>query len=1392
MAYFPDDPQHPLDDALRARIESYYPVAREEAAIDLNAAEAHLRAARGTIALYLPRQIVGAALDRRLTAPWLRWIDGSLLFADLSGSTALAERLGALGREGTEIVTAFLNSIFATMTAIVERRGGDLMAFGGDALLVLFSDDSHELTAATAAAELQLAMRGYVREVAGVGSFPMQLHIGLESGRVALAAAGARDALHYTVLGETVNRVALAESYAGPEETVVGPAMWRAIGAAARGAAVRDGFVRLDGLEGAADAVPSAIALPDRDTIVQLLDDLDRICAYLPHQLLRRILAAPEQPQVEAELRPVTVLFAQVRGLERAVQQSDPDRAAQIVEAYVLPMQAAVRRFGGVVNKLDVADEGLKLLAVFGAPVAYEDHTERAARAALAMQRELELIGPVPGDGGGLRQRIGLNLGVAFAGNVGGATRQEYTVMGDAVNTAARVMSAAAWDEVWCAESVAASLSGQLICEPRGAVQLKGKAQPLGLARLRGEQDDPRQVLALYRSMGALMGRAAELERLRTHLTAALGGRGGAVRLVGEAGVGKSRLAAALVEQAARAGARIMPALCLSHAAGVPYSAWGEWLKSRCGIGSGDGATARAEKLAAALESAGDGLAEWTPLLGDLLRLDLDDNWLTRGLDPQQRQERRFALIEQLLLSADRAGPVVVVFENLHWADPISLNLWRRVSAKLSERAVLLLGVHRSAALFDDEPDAASEVLVGELPADASEALVDELAADQPIAATMRSQLVARASGNPLFLSELVRAVLETAARHDVGGSVVETLPESLNGLLLARIDRLEESARSLVLVASVIGQRIPIEVLESIAVGDRQQVVRQLGRLDDAAVTVLERSDPDRVHSFRHALLQEVAYQSLLYSRRRAIHRQIGECLERRYGADAEDYVGLLAHHFRLSDEPERGVPYLLLAGHAARDVFANDEAAQYYLWAIESAASGEREALWRARDGLADVYGTTGRYDDALDLLAHNLAAPGIDAALACEALRKRGSLLEKRGEYGAALDELRRAMALAQSDDRTISPLAVPLVAADICLVHKRRGEYDLAIAACEHGLTELRSDPRTRDDELIEARLHSELGTIYGVRGDYRRAQHHLERSLRAREQIDDLPGMVSSHNNLGYLLQLQADYAAAIEHYRVVEDLARRIGLRYALIHAAGNAAYTLTCLGEYDEAERRCLAALELAGELNASQTSAQLQITLGIIHYRRGEYDLARAAFESSHALNLALNSAHEAANARMYLSQVLCAQRRYAEAAELAREVVRQAEEMQAQILRLEALSALADALLGMGDARAAAELARTAAALGEQTGSEEDTGIAYRLMGRAAAALGEPYDAAFARSEQIFIATRERFELARTYDAYAQTLDRAGNQVAATAYTVKAQQIWRSLSGASESAT
>ncbi|WP_129630624.1 adenylate/guanylate cyclase domain-containing protein [Candidatus Oscillochloris fontis] len=1388
---------------------------------DFFAAVAHLASVRYALTTYLPRRLLQHQLHDQCAQPWLEWVEGTLLFADVSGSTALAERLSTLGREGTEIVTDTLNSYFGTMIRSIQRAGGDLITFGGDALLVLFEGANHTQVATATALNLLHELSDFQRHVPGIGTFPLSMHIGVERGRIALVSAGQPQALRYSAMGHTVNCVALAEGYGGRGELVLGPLAWPIVAAEAQGEEVYPGYVRVHHFQSAPTITPAPLDEPitsfDMAAITRLMSQIDQISPYLPPSLMLRILADPQRPVIEADLRPVTVLFAQVIGLSDLVEQLPAHHAAAVVDAFLQPLQAAVQQYGGFVNKLDLADEGDKLLAIFGAPIAYEDHAERAARAALAMQVALQhehLTKSVLGQFPPLHLRIGLNTGNVFAGNVGTAERKEYTVMGDAVNVAARVMVKTAWGEIRCSAATATLISHTLQCEDPQHVAVKGKAEPLELLRLVGERGVDADQLEVRTP---LVGRERELIWLREHVAQMLAGSGRVVRVSGEAGIGKTRLVSELFDD--HPHLHTIHVRCLSFNTNTPYTPWADLLSTICGVEPTDDHTTRIARLSSALEASNIPAEDWLPLLAELLRIEVGDSAIIRALDPQQRQVRRFEIITSLVHTVARTEHgVLITFDNLHWADQVSLDLWQYLAANLDSMPIMLLGLHRGELNWGGGPqgDAADELDLGRL-ADADCArLLASLARDHTLSDDLRYQIIARAGGNPLFLEELLHALRSS-------NTALDALPDSLSGLLLARIDRLNERARALLRVAAVIGQRFPISVLRAVYLEEQSVLLNQLANLDAQELTRLEREFPDHIHLFRHGLMQEVIYQSLLYSRRRELHRRIGEYLEHQYthelaqvraeyGDASREYlvqigrngsllsraarangnaIFLLAHHYRNSDRPDRAVPYLLLSGHIARDDYANEQALQFYQWALEALGDKRHDPqMWEAREAMGDVLCTLGNYDQAQREYAALLVDTGtpLPPAVAAEVLRSWGDALEKQGSYAEALEKLRQAESLCQQALNTVPPLLLSAIYADMGMVLFRIGEYEQALSICQTGLAKIRNNRRSAEDERIEADLQRQIGTIHAMRGQYDQARFHFENALAAQEEIDDLFGCSRSHNNLGYLAQLESDYARAVGHYEQAQELARKVQSKYVLSSVLLNLADSYCRLDRYAEAEYTCKEALALFQEMGDRDGIAKVYDTLGFIADSRGEYSQALTHYQTALGLHRELDSSYQEGNTLALIASMRNALNSPAEARELAQQAYAIGERIQAPQLLVEALIALAEADLRSAALTAAVAQATQAATLAEQIGSRANYGTARRLLGQIAAAQNLPADEHFLAAEQTFHQIQSRLELARTWAAYGAYLSSC-NPAAATTYLIQAEETFRRIEANAE---
>ncbi|NTV65428.1 MAG: tetratricopeptide repeat protein, partial [Oscillochloris sp.] len=478
--------------------------------------------------------------------------------------------------------------------------------------------------------------------------------------------------------------------------------------------------------------------------------------------------------------------------------------------------------------------------------------------------------------------------------------------------------------------------------------------------------------------------------------------------------------------------------------------------------------------------------------------------------------------------------------------------------------------------------------------------------------------------------------------------------------------------------------------------------------------------------------------------------------------------------------------------------DDYANEQAIQSYLWALEALGDAPNDSrIWETREALGDVLCTLGRYDQAQREYAALLAggrrqeAQPLPPAVSAEVLRSWGDALEKQGRYSDALEKLRQAEQICDEAINEVPPLLLSAIYADMGMVLFRLGEYDQALQICQAGLTKIRDDRRSAEDERIEADLQQLIGNIHGMRGQYDQARFHFENALAAQEAIDDLFGCSRLQNNLGYLAILQSDYARAVRHYEQAEVLARKVQAKYVLGSVLLNLAESYCRLDRSAEAEQACGESLALFHEMGDRDGIAKAYDTLGLIADSRGEYPLALEHYRQALILHRALESSYQEGNSLVQIAAVKNALACPAEARELARSAHQIGERIQAPQLQLEALNVLAEAdLLSAGtgpDAEGllsqAAELAAQAAELADQLGSRRDYGVARRLQGQIAARRHEPADLHFLAAESVMRAVRSDRELARTWACYGAYLAER-NPDAAAAYLSQAEEIFRRI--------
>ncbi|MEY9156405.1 adenylate/guanylate cyclase domain-containing protein [Bradyrhizobium japonicum] len=990
---------------------------------------------------------------------------------------------------------------------------------------------------------------------------------------------------------------------------------------------------------GQASARTSPTTLPIRSSSPPLVPAEDAQAAFR---------APSDKIDSEANRRTITVLFADLSGFTAMSERLDPEVMQTLQNELFEELTAAVQSFGGFVDKFI----GDALLALFGAPAAHEDDPERAVRAALDMiSRTARLSERAEAYAGSpLLLHVGINTGHVVAGGLGAGVAKSYSVTGDTVNTAQRLQSMAAPGEVLVGPLTHRLTRHAFSYDSLGEVSLKGKMGSVLVHRLKEPLDTPRAARGLD-TLGLnapLIGRDAELARLIGSLDRACGGAAQLVRLVGEAGIGKTRLVSEFVarirDQDRFAGVAIRHAAC-SPLGEQSYGTLAAVLRSAYGIAQKPDAAEAEAKVAEALSELGlatDEADRLMPLYLHVLGLG-DPNAALRHVEPEQLRRQIFFAIRTVFERRLALSPLLIIVEDLHWADAVSLEALRFLMDRLERTRLMLLFTHRPMLELDQFGSSRISHTTIRLPplgdADGQELLAAYFSHGwrEPPGALF-GRILDRAGGNPLFLEEIIRGLIEAGTLERDGAQwrmksdeAAADIPASIQALLLARLDRLPHQVRRLAQEAAVIGPRFDAAALGAAAT-EPARVEAGLEFLCDAEIIeeiAGANSISLRTYRFTQTMLQDVIYQNLLLQRRIELHGRIGEALERLYGHEPErlEDLILLGHHFSLSASKPKGARYLRAAGDRARASYANDDAIRLYQQALAVLLTGgerepERLVLY---ERIADLSAAAGRrntaeehYQSALE--GHRTIQDRIGEA---RILRRLGRLLWDAGKRIKAETHYAEAAKLLGGTD---APIEWAHLLQERGRLAFRTGDHVAAARWADEALGYARSVPADVDEQggLEAARAIAEALNTKGVAlarlGRHEEAVREVEQSVAAAEAAGLLNVACRGYTNLGVLYTI-VDPAKAVEVCRRGLDVARRIGdlgfqARLLANFAVACCTFTDRCTEEGVPAAEK---AIEIDRALDQREHLSVPLIVLGQIHQCHFRPDLAALCYNEA-----------------------------------------------------------------------------------------------------------------------------------------------------------------------------
>lgn len=870
---------------------------------------------------------------------------------------------------------------------------------------------------------------------------------------------------------------------------------------------------------------------------------------------------------IEGERKQVTIIFADISGFtalnDAAKSPAEVERVVRLINLCLQELSEAIYEFDGYIDKYI----GDAIMAIFGAPKAHEDDPERALRAALAMQKRLEEFNqnppvPLPEP---LGIHMGINTGTVIAGMVG-ARRRSYTVMGDAVNVASRLEGVSERGEILISEATYNLTNRLFVFEERESVAVKGKREPLKIYQLKSARDLSQTQRGLTGMEAPLIGREYETGELINFYNKLNERRGGIVVVAGDAGLGKSRLVSDFMKQVAKADSDDFDPLWLfgrglSYRQSFANRLFVDILHSYLKLPENPDAS----QVKLRLEAMGEELFgprkdEVIPYLATLLGVKLDDEEASPSLpltDPQILQQRTFLAMGEWVEVLAAKQPVIMVFEDLHWADPSSVALLEYLFTLTVYHPVLIICVtrpDRTSTFWEVKtrsaqyyPDNFATFLLWPLNDEESRQLIKHLLKIEQMPEAVEHLLLSRAEGNPLFLEEVLRSLIEAGAIKRKNGHwqivrpVTEIdIPNTLQGVLTARIDRLEEKVKRVLQIAAVIGRVFPHFVLAPI-VGDPDVLEEALQELELAELIEVRRRDPDPEYMFKHVLTYETAYNSLLHQQRKIIHKQIGDYMARLYWQLGEEYAPIVAEHYYKSETWPRALRYLHRAAEAAIQSFANHEAVEYYTLALK----------------VADIIG------------------PEADQAAILAIYEGRARILTRLGEPQKAIDDYEAMLAKA----RTVGDDAAAMRALNgVGALHASHFDFSRASEFFQKALEVAR---RIGDERGIADTLN-QLGNFYYDMGQLDAAIKCYGEASDIGTALEDENRRVEAIDGLAKIMLEQGEIAASLERYQEIIKTRRRLGYRNGLMTSLSSALMGQIFAGDYEAANKTAREVLEL------------------------------------------------------------------------------------------------------------------------------------------------------------------------------------------------------------------
>ena len=1115
-------------------------------------------------------------------------VDASVMFVDISGFTNMTRQLMSRGGDGAETLSVFMNTIFNPLIEAVYNQNGFILNFAGDAFTAVFKGDNGR-RAITAA----LNIRKFFTENPALyhrgQAFKISAKAGISIGKFNwIAAKGEENLRHFLFFGDVVDEAAGAEHHCTANDICINDKVFEIL---------KDDCVThtkecacfIDDLKVPAQSTP--------EQVEPKIEDLE---IFIPHTVIEQ--------EIAGEFREVVSLFISY------IISKDMTEIENMLEY----LASYVQKYGGYISGFDFGDKGATLLALFGAPVSYEDNLERAIDCVSEIRKNCDT-----------ELRSGITQGIVYAGFVGSAKRSAYTALGDNVNLSARVMMKAPYGADWIAGKAAEKAKSTFALESKGDFAFKGIDVPVEVFEIKGHLKVEEE--ASFST--AFTGRTEELKTLfETRDKCRESNRLHCTTIYGEAGIGKSRLIYEVRKNSVN-DFRIftLKSDTILRQSMNMFTNFFQTLFNQNENATSEENSAAFEKIwtafsaeitnrKEAFEAAKSYIAALAGVFWESSPYDL--------LDAKNRYENTIYAVCDFFSIIAETKPLMLVLDDMHAVDSDSLAIVRALVKCLDEYPVALYIMSRlnddgtKPTILENTDERFGEIVIDKMQKSDIPMMIKNIIGEKGNK-ELNDFVFSRTDGNPFFIEQLVlfmkdKKYIQKTGRYYALASKKTEVPSGVNSLLVSRLDRLSQHLKDLVFRASVLGNNIDLLVLNEIAQEQDKMNIPNL--LKEGVDELVWNEASSLLYSFRHALLRDAAYSMQLKARLKEIHKKVAHAIESHY-KDEEKFFSTLAFHYEKAEEIENEIIYLKKAADYAKAQYHNQEAEKMYEKLL-TILKDDAEII-KVGHRLADVYKIEGKWDLAEKTFKESLERSQKlgDDLLTAISMKELANMMLGKGRYDEASPLLDEADALYQKLNNDAGKCDVEGYRG---LIHYYKGELDDAV---EHFMNKLELAEKI-GDKTAKALSYRYMGGVAFYRSDYPKALQHYKNQLKISKENENLLDVAVAENNLGLVYSYINDFKNAAKFYRRALETYKKVGIRQYICYTSNNLGELKFWLGEYEEAKSLLQDQLAIATELGIRRHIALAHLLLGNIAKREGDFEQSEAHYTQASSIAKELNT--------------------------------------------------------------------------------------------------------------------------------------------------------------------